>query len=61
MSEQPGWSENDLFLWLVAPTGRLGGIRRVDAMPSDSMEAQTKVVCAAELEMSAQWWQANLR
>ena len=55
LSVQHGWSESDLFLWLVAPTGRLDDVRPVDALQSKAADAQDKVVRAAELEMSTEW------
>ena len=55
MSEHHDWSESDLFLWLVTPTGRLDDIRPVDVLRSGSTDAQDKVVRAAELEMSIEW------
>lgn len=55
LSEHHDWSESDLFLWLVTPTGRLGDVRPVDALRSESADTQEKVVRAAELEMSTEW------
>ena len=55
LSERNDWSESDLFLWLVTPTGRLNDVRPVDTLHSWSADAQDKVVRAAELEMSTEW------
>ena len=55
LSEHHDWSESDLFLWLVTPTGRLDDVRPVDALRLESADAQDKVVRAAELEMSTEW------
>ena len=55
LSEHHDWSESDLFLWLVTPTGSLNDVRPVDALRSGSADAQAKVVRAAEIEMSTEW------
>ena len=55
LSEHHDWSESDLFLWLVTPTGRLNDVRPVDTLRSGSADAQDKVVRAVELEMSTEW------
>jgi hypothetical protein len=53
LSSERGWSESDLFLWLVTPTGRLGGARPVAMIASP--EAAETVIDAARSEMLTQW------
>lgn len=52
LSAQHGWSESDLFLWLVTPTGRLDDARPVDVMLSGAEDA---VASAAEMDMTTEW------
>lgn len=55
LSSRHGWSESDLFLWLVTPAGSLDGLRPVDVMQSASGDDETRVLAAAELEMATEW------
>lgn len=54
-SHRHGWSESDLFLWLVAPAGSLDGRRPVEFLLSGPESAHDRVLAAAELEMSTEW------
>lgn len=55
LATRHGWSESDLFLWLVTPAGSLDGIRPVDLILDESKASEIRVVAAAELEMSTEW------
>ena len=54
ISADHGWSESDLFLWMVVSTGRLDDSRPIDLLLSGSNTDQDRVVVAAELEMSTE-------
>jgi hypothetical protein len=55
LSARYGWSESDLFLWLVTPAANLGGARPVDDLLAGLRTAEDRVMSAAEVEMSTEW------
>jgi hypothetical protein len=53
MCNDCGWSESDLFLWLVTPAAAFSGSRPVDVMLAPKQD--NLLIEAARTEMSAEW------
>ena len=55
LAKHHDWSEPDLFVWLVTPSGRLDNVRPVDVMCSGASDAPDRLAQAADLEISREW------
>jgi hypothetical protein len=49
------WSQSDLFLWLVSPTGYLDDVRPVDLLAMGNKAADERLIATAEMEMTLEW------
>lgn len=49
------WSQSDLFLWLVSPTGYLDDARPVDLLVMDNEAADDRLISTADIEMTLEW------
>jgi hypothetical protein len=55
MCDVHGWSESDLFLWLVTSSSPLSGARPIDLVLAEDTAADKRLLVAAEMEMRTQW------
>jgi hypothetical protein len=49
------WSQSDLFLWLVSPTGYLDDARPVDLLMMGNKAADERLIATADMEMTLEW------